>query len=365
MSSASVKQPQQPQPHAMAEEKEGLPFHHASTSAPHIDGAFNRKLDPKEQARMEAMMANLNAQASQFITKETDQSYTLPRHGEGEQLEGGALNLKAIPTLYFKGCRGCAYTVDHRTVKVLIEDCQDCSFTLNNSILTSSQTHSAAHSRVTHCRPCLCAHTLSAFPSLLCFLFPLLPSALEAWKCRNLQLTSAHQIKTMQLDLSHTVQLTLPSLSDFGTIVHNSVEQLSLTFRDTPEHSTTSGYSHLLPLYPDSNLITDQFIVRLHEGALLHERCIRLNNGFLSTEREAVEWERKNELAKERYVERFLKEGGITIKRKAEKKVAPNDPCPCESGKKYKVGRHATHTTPRSSPLADDLYCSTRPLSSC
>ena len=159
---------------------------------------------------------------------------------------------------------------------------------------------------------------------------------MEAWKCKNVQLLSLHTIKTMQLDLSHTVQLTLPSLSHFGTVVHNSTEQLTLTFRDTPEHSCTTGFSHLLPLHPDSNLLTDQFIVRVHDGGLLHERCIRLNNGFLSTEREAVEWERKAGLDKERYVEKFLKDSGITIRKKAEKKIAPNDPCPCESGKKYK-----------------------------
>ena len=118
------------------EEKEAA--YHATTSAPHTEGQFNRKLDPKEQARMNAMMANMNAQASQFITKETDQTRTLDKQG-GEVGEGGAINLKAIPTLYFKGCKGCDYTVDHRTVKVLIEDCQDCNFTFNHTILTSSQ----------------------------------------------------------------------------------------------------------------------------------------------------------------------------------------------------------------------------------
>ena len=118
-------------------------------------------------------------------------------------------------------------------------------------------------------------------------------TALEAWKCRNVRLTTAHQIRTLQLDLSHTVELVVPSLDLFGTLVWNSVEQLSLTFPSTPEHSTLTGFAQLLPLHPDSSLITDQFIIRVSEGALLHERCIRLNNGFLSTEREAVEWERK------------------------------------------------------------------------
>ena len=176
---------------------------------------------------------------------------------------------------------------------------------------------------------------LRSLSSLL--LSSLSSSALEAWKCRSVRLSTAHQIRTFQLDLSHTFELVVPSVDLMGTLVWNSVELLTLTFPSTPQHSLTTGFAQMLPVHPDSSLVTDQFIIRYQDNGLLHERCIRLNNGFLSTEREAVEWERKNELAKERYIERFLKEGGITIKKKqGEKKVAPNDPCPCESGKKYK-----------------------------
>ena len=32
----------------------------------------------------------------------------------------------------------------------------------------------------------------------------------------------------------------------------------------------------------------------------------------------------------------FLKESGLTINKKKEKKVQPNAPCPCESGRKHK-----------------------------
>jgi SEC-C motif len=325
----------------MPEEKESLPppRHHASTSAPHLDGAFTRKLDPKEQARMNAMMSNMSKQASQFITNQTNVTATIPTQGDSSTADG-ALDLKAIPTLYFKGCKGCSYTVDHRTTKVLIEDCQDTTFSFNNTILTSSQaTHTyttqrqhsyhALLSSTMHCLSVPLSHTLHVLRCCHC-------SALEAWKCKNVSITSSHQIKTMQLDLSHTFTFTLPSLSDFGTIVWNSVEVLTLQFLSTPEHNTVTGFAHVLPSHPDSNIVTDQFIIRSMNDSLLHERCIRLNNGFLSTEREAVDWDRRAELSKERYVQQFIKDSGITIKKKQEKAVPPNDPCPCQSGAKYK-----------------------------
>ena len=278
-------------------------YHATSNSSPEIEGSsFARKLDPKEQARMNAMFATISKQAFQSINNRTDETVTLER--QGESATGEALDLKAIPTLYFKSCTGCHFTIDHRTTKVLIEDCKDTTFTFNGSILTST---------------------------------------LEAWKCKNVVIRTQQQIRTVQLDLTHTLTYTLPSLAELGTIVWNSVELLTLDFTTQPQHNLTTGFAHMLPLHPDSNLITDQFIIRSHttadnQPAILHERCIRLKNGFLSTEREAVEWDRKNELLKERYMAHFLKEGGITInKKKVEgKKLSPNDPCDCNSGKKYK-----------------------------
>ena len=266
--------------------------------------AFARKLDPKEQARMNAMFATISKQAFQSINNRANEQLTLPR--QGESATGDALDLKAIPTLYFKSCNNCHYVIDHRTTKVMIEDCKDTTFTFNNTILTST---------------------------------------LEAWKCNNIAIGTTKQIRTVQLDLNHTLTYTLPSLGELGTIVWNSVELLTLNFTAEPQHNLTTGFSHMLPSHPDSNLVTDQFILRPHTppdsttaSTILHERCIRLKNGFLSTEREAVEWDRKNELLKERFIANFLKDSGLTInKKKAEgKKLSPNDPCECNSGKKYK-----------------------------
>ena len=276
----------------------------ATSSAPESErNAFARKLDPAEQARMNAMFATISKQAFQSISNRTDETVTLER--QGENAAGEALDLKAIPTLYFKSCSGCQFTIAHRTTKVLIEDCKDCSFTFTSSILTST---------------------------------------LEAWKCKSVAISTNKQIRTVQLDLNHTLTYTLPSLAELGTIVWNSVELLTLNFTDEPQHNLTTGFAHMLPTHPDSNLITDQFILRPHTTpddptpTLLHERCIRLKNGFLSTEREAVEWDRKNELLKERFMANFLKDSGLTInKKKSEgKKLSPNDPCECNSGKKYK-----------------------------
>ena len=288
----------------------------SSSSAEPEGNAFARKLDPKEQARMNAMFATISKQAFQSINSRSNETVTLER--QGESASGEAIDLKAIPTLYFKGCTNCHFVIAHRTTKVLIEDCRDTTFTFNNSILTST---------------------------------------LEAWKCKNIAITTDKQIRTVQLDLTHTLTYNLPSLAELGTIVWNSVELLTLNFTNEPQHNLTTGFAHMLPIHPDSNLITDQFILRPHTAAdgsstVLHERCIRLKNGFLSTEREAVEWDRKNELLKERYMAHFLKESGITInKKKVEgKKLSPNDPCDCNSGKKYKKVTLHPHdaTTSRS-----------------
>ncbi len=68
--------------------------------------------------------------------------------------------------------------------------------------------------------------------------------------------------------------------------------------------------------------------------SFLKERLIRLANGFPTTEREAREFNRKQEFN----VQQLAKEAGITIGRKAKPtaNIGRNDPCVCGSGKKYK-----------------------------
>ena len=67
---------------------------------------------------------------------------------------------------------------------------------------------------------------------------------------------------------------------------------------------------------------------------------MRLRNGHLSTEREAVDWERRNEQKRNEYVQNFLKQAGISLNRapadRSRPRVKPNQACPCGSQRKFK-----------------------------
>jgi len=242
-------------------------------------GSFARKLDPREKDRLQAQIGNLKQQNAQFINDEKGQSRTLEKIGDHKT--GEIVDLSKIPALYFKSCSEGNYIIDHRTTKVLIEDCHNCTFNFNSSVLTQCT---------------------------------------EVWKCQNVIINSVNAVKTLQLDLSSGFTLNLPTLEQCGTIVWNSVEDLKVNITATPEHNIITGFKQMKELFPDSNLVLDQFIMRFLNNQIACERCIRLKNGFLSTEREAAEWDRRNDLMKERFIENFLKEGGITINKKNEKK---------------------------------------------
>lgn len=217
--------------------------------------------------------------------------------------EDGAIDLKSIPTVYFKGNKGCTYTVNHRVSKVFIENCEDCHFIFNGTLMTRT---------------------------------------IEAWRCTNLKLSAATEVKTLQLDISRNVAVHMKHPDHFGCAVWQNIQgQLSFSFEEAPHHNLDTSFDHVLEKYPDSKLEIDQFIVRfvdeLGQG-LQQERGVRLKNGFLSTEREADDWDKRNTLSAERYMNNFLKDGGIHANKKVgEKKIPPNSMCPkCDSGKKYK-----------------------------
>jgi hypothetical protein len=120
------------------------------------------------------------------------------------------------------------------------------------------------------------------------------------------------------------------------------VEGIEINFASDEVDNMSTGFQHMKELFPDSSKKLDQFIVRfldLEETGttkLTPERCVRLKNGFLSTEREAIDWERRNEKAKEAYMRNFLKENQLRLNKSAGKKTQPNAKCPCGSGKKHK-----------------------------
>lgn len=135
------------------------------------------------------------------------------------------------------------------------------------------------------------------------------------------------------------LKLIYRSKEDFQSIVWQDVDRIDVEFLDDATNNLNTGFEHMLAKYPDSDAKIDQFIVRFVEDlgpGLQPERCVRLRNGFLSTEREAAEWEERNDKAKQAYMDKFLKESGITLNKSHEKKHPPNKPCPCGSEKKYK-----------------------------
>lgn len=256
------------------------------------------KSDPKEAARLQAQIGNMRKQNAQFITNEEDQKYTLERKGETDK--GQAIDLKAIPPVYFTHCKRGEYVIDHRTSKILIEDCEDVTITVNGKVLTA---------------------------------------CVEVWKCKNITLKINEKIKTLQADIMTGLKIVYRNKEDFQSIVWQDVDTIDIEFLDDSNNNLSTGFNHMLSKYPDSDIKIDQFIIRFVEtlgSGLQVERCVRLKNGFLSTEREAADWEDRNEKAKAGFMQKFLKEAGITLNKSGDKKVPPNKPCPCGSEKKYK-----------------------------
>lgn len=255
------------------------------------------KMDPKEQARLQAMIGNLRAQDSQVVAGEKGVKRELAHQGEGEKAAGGGLNIEKIPTIYIKGCSDCEYIIAHRTKKIMIEACENVKIRVTGKIMTAT---------------------------------------VEIWRGGGIQLSTAVDIKTLQLDILRDCTVHFDSTQLMHALVWQNVETLSLSFGDDENSSLVTGFEHMKKLLPDSNVVIDQFIVRFVDDVITPERCVRLKNGFLSTEREAADWERRNEAARDKHLAQFMKKAGINLNKSDEKKIPRNKPCPCGSGHKYK-----------------------------
>lgn len=251
---------------------------------------------------MAQVMENLRSQHSQVHIGEDGVTTTLEEKAPKTD-ENGGLDLKTIPTVCIRNCKNSTYTINHRISKLLIEGCENVTVNVNGKIMTC---------------------------------------CIEAWKCTNLNIKSKVAVKTLQADLSRCMGLHVPSKDDLNCVVWQDVEDLRITFDgDHSKYDLHTGFQHMKETYPDSEINLDQFIIRFVDelGDFLScERAIRLKNGFLATDREAADWERRNEIAKERYVSGFLKQAGVHLNKSKEKteKIDRNGPCPCHSGKKYK-----------------------------
>jgi len=278
------------------------------------------KSDPEEAARIHAEMEILRRENAQIISGEAEEGKEVTLEERLPKVVDGVIDLRTYPTVFFKGAKNGTYIINHQVAKIFIEGCENLTVIVNNKILSST---------------------------------------VEAWRNTNLSLRTLHKIETMQLDLSKDVNFGYKSKDMFGCVVWQGVTgALKISFEEDSDNNLETSFDKMLAKHPDSSLAVDQFMIRFVEqlgDGLQEERCVRLKNGFLSTEREADEWDKRNTLAKERYMENFLKESGIRLNKKEGKKIQPNAVCPkCDSGKKYKKccmnKKELTGVVPRNVP---------------
>lgn len=150
-------------------------------------------------------------------------------------------------------------------------------------------------------------------------------------------------VKSLQLDLSSGVQLEWANGELFQDVVMAGSERVRIGFGDgvstegsdfdVDGKSICIGLKELKEkMFPGLDEKIDQFIVRIVKEKVLVERVIRLQNGFPSTEREARQFDQRQEQALAKLAESM----GIKVPPKKIVQVGRNDPCICGSVKKYK-----------------------------
>jgi len=198
-------------------------------------------------------------------------------------------------SIYFKNCHNSHYAIDEYCTKLLIEGCTNCSFTVNGKIVTST---------------------------------------VDIWRSDNVQLNINTFVGTLQADVCKKLSITYNKKEHLQTIVWAQVYDLALDFLDGPEHKMITGFEHESQKYPNLALHMDQFIIRFVKDVLMSEQIVRLNNGYPTTEREAKEFDRRQE----ENLQKLAKQMGISVgkKKTTTPKQKPNETCSCGSGKKFK-----------------------------
>lgn len=213
--------------------------------------------------------------------------------------------------LYLRNCANCDYTVLVHCAKVMIEGCTGCRITLHGKVITSTA---------------------------------------EVWKCEDTELICNSKV-ALQTDLCKGLRVKYAKAADMPQLVWAGMEDFRVEFADGAHEPLVTGLEQKRKEYDgDVNAELDQFIVRDIDGKLLEERIVRLANGFPTTDREADAWD-ADQARKEAHLEamarKLIKENpGLvagTAKKKPQqtkvrdaKKLKPNEPCHCKSGKKYK-----------------------------
>lgn len=180
----------------------------------------------------------------------------------------------------------------------------------------------------------------------LVFADRIITSTVEIWKCSNVQMEIGTSVQTLQVDMCQNVKCSYKSTEHFNRVIWSQCEDLALHIVDNDEHKLETGSTLEAKNAPPAikiNPETDQFIVRLlphkktEKVKLCNELVVRLDNGFPTTEREAKEFEIRQEENLQKMARDLLGDNVIINKKKSDApKVGRNDPCTCGSNKKFK-----------------------------
>jgi len=181
--------------------------------------------------------------------------------------------------LYFKSCQGGKYKIAHNVevVKVLVEDCHNCSIELHGPIRTN---------------------------------------VVEVWRSNNTSVLVDTEVHTMQVDLCDNLKISYAHKAFLGSLVQAGINGLTVEFLDYPDLSFSSGVHVLKPEFPDLDERMDQFITRFVDHKLLTEKVIRVENGFHTTEREKKTFDENKEFddkATEDSIRKMLKLAGPSL----------------------------------------------------
>ncbi|KAI3634898.1 hypothetical protein MIR68_007279 [Amoeboaphelidium protococcarum] len=219
--------------------------------------------------------------------------------------------IKHEHTVYFKDCHDVKYTFasDITCTKIFVEGCKNFSISLAGRIIT---------------------HTL------------------EVWKCEgnvNVLVQEGTSVQTMQLDLCPgNTTIEYEDSEDFNRLIWSAMGDFKLTFKSHPQHVLETSSRKMADRNSDIKVDSDQFIVRMLKNKLnqseelLNELIVRLENGFPTTEREARQFELRQEANLQKLAKDLLGDN-VVINSAKNKKTAVqgrNDVCNCGSGKKYK-----------------------------
>jgi len=205
---------------------------------------------------------------------------------------------------YWRGCKNSKYKVTSNVtvVKVMIENCKDCTISLAGPITTN---------------------------------------VVEVWRCENLTIDVDTDVFTLQIDLCNNVKVRYTHKKHMGSIVQAGIKGFRIDFQDYPDMSFDSGYHELLITRPEINDTTDQFITRFVDDKLLTEPVVRDKKGMHSTQRELDEQKAQSEERTTEQLKEMLKMAGASVGLEEAEMLAKSKEGRAEMEEKHKLDAQA------------------------